>query len=183
MREIEIKFRVKNKELVLGKLQEADCLLSKPIFQHDIVYSKNGNTDVWVNSKQGDTVIRLRQEDNKTLLTLKQQQSQETDNLEHEVVVDNYQIMHEMLLLLGWKPVVEVIKIRRKGKIKEYEICLDEVEKLDSFLEIEKLTDDHADPEIIRREIFKIGHSLDLQKENEIKQGYDTQIYILNKYE
>lgn len=41
--------------------------------------------------------------------------------------------MHNMLLLMGYVPQVEVKKSRRKGKLGEYGVCMDTVEKLGNF--------------------------------------------------
>jgi len=80
-------------------------------------------------------------------------------------------------LILGYRPSIEVKKIRRKGKLKEYEICLDKVENLGTFVELEKLTDDNADPKKVREELFKELESLGLSRKDEETKGYDTQIY------
>jgi adenylate cyclase class 2 len=74
--------------------------------------------------------------------------------------------------------VVEVRKIRRKGKLREYEICLDQVEQLGTFVELEKLTDDDVNAEKVREELFNELESLGLSRGAEVTQGYDTQIYL-----
>ncbi len=87
--------------------------------------------------------------------------------------------MHEILCILGWKPILEVKKIRRKGKLGEYEICLDQVEKLGNFVELEKLADNEADPEQIKEELFKELETLGLSRDDEETKGYDTHMYQL----
>ena len=84
-----------------------------------------------------------------------------------------------MLKLLNWSPMVEVKKVRRKGKLGEYEICLDQVEQLGTFIELEKMTSDDANPEDVREELFKELESLGLSRQDEETRGYDTQIYQL----
>src|SRR3990167_7575141 len=142
MREIEIKLRVKNFEEIEKNLKERGCTLSEPISQHDVIYSSEVVGDIFGRSKEGDIIIRIRHLKDSAQLNLKQQRSREMDNIEHETKIEDSQTMHQILITMGWKPIIEVKKIRRKGKLGEYEICLDQVEKLGTFIELEKLTDD-----------------------------------------
>lgn len=179
MREIEIKFKVESLEPTIKQLEALGYVLSEPIIQHDSIYSKNGETNVWAKSQTGDTVIRLRQQGSKILLTLKQQQTHETDNLEYELEISNYEAMDQILKVLEWVPVIEVKKIRQKVKLGEYEVCLDTVEELGSFVEIEKLVAAEVDVEAVREEILTLAKKLELDPKDEIKLGYDTQMYHL----
>ena len=179
MREIEIKLRVKNLAVLQKRLEEKGCILSDPISQHDVNYSKGG-IEEWKNAKEGDIMLRIRYLKDIAEFNLKQQRSNEMDNLEYETEVGDPKAMHNILLMLGYKPEVEVKKIRRKGKIGEYEICLDEVEKLGSYVELEKLTSDDANPEKVREELFGVLESFGLSRKDEETKGYDTQIYQIS---
>ncbi len=179
MREIEIKLKVNNFEKLEKNLLEKGCFLSDPIIQHDVVYSLNNSTKEFESAGEKDVIIRLRYLKDKTVLTLKKQCSRELDNLEYETEVKEPDQMHKVLFILGWKPIVEVKKIRRKGKLGEYEICLDQVEKLGDFVELEKLAADDVSPEEIREDLFKELETLGISRDNEETRGYDTQIYQL----
>ena len=179
MREIEVKLRAGNLAEVEARLKERGCVLSEPIAQHDVIYSPKNSGEEFTSAKEGDIIIRIRHMKDKAQLNLKQQRSHELDNLEYETVVDDPEAMHKILETLGWKPVVEVKKLRRKGKLGEYEICLDEVEKLGTFVELEKLTDDSANPAEVEEELFKELESLGLSRAQKETRGYDTQIYHL----
>ncbi len=179
MREIEIKVKVKNAGEVQKQLEERGCVLSDPISQHDVTYSKGGSTKEWQSAKEGDVILRIRYLKNGAEFNLKQQRSSEMDNIEYETEIKNPEAMHKMLLVLGYTPEVEVKKMRRKGRIGEYEVCLDEVEKLGSYMEIETLTQDDADPQKVREELFAVLESLGLSREDEEIRGYDTQVYRL----
>ncbi len=181
MREIEIKLKVRNPEQIEHELQKQGCVLSSPIHQHDVVYSVGGATDAWEMPKAGDIVLRIRREGDKAIFTLKQQLTNELDNTELETEVSDPERMHQALELLGCRPVVEVKKSRRKGKLGEYEICFDQVEKLGAFVEIEKLTDESADPAIVSEELFKIAEELGLSREDQELRGYDTQLFNLER--
>lgn len=180
MREIEIKIRVKDLSEVESKLKEFGCILSGPINQHDIIYSKNGLKE-FESAKEGDVILRIRKQDHNTEFNLKQQKSSEMDNLEYETEISNLEAMDNILKALGWFPEVEVKKVRRKGKLGEYEICLDRVEELGDFIELEKFTDDNADPDEVREELFKVLEKFGLSREDEEVRGYDNQIICLHK--
>ncbi|MEK7634893.1 MAG: class IV adenylate cyclase [Patescibacteria group bacterium] len=179
MREIEIKLRVNNLEEIEKKLKERGCIVSEPISQYDVNYSLKGSRNEFESAQEGDIIIRLRHLKDTTQLNLKQQRSGEGDNLEYETEVKDPEAIHKMLETLGWYPAIEVKKLRRKCKLGEYEICLDEVEKLGSFMEIEKMTDDSSNPEKVREELFKEVEFLGLSEKDEETRGYDTQIYQL----
>ena len=181
MREIEIKLKIKNIEELKSKLKEKGCILSEPISQHDVIYSLKSGKEEFESAKEGDVIIRIRYLKDKAQLNLKQQRSGEMDNLEYETEVKDPKETHNILTVLGWAPVVEVKKMRRKGKLAEYEICLDEVDQLGTFVELEKMTDDDINPENVRNELFAELESLGLSRENEETKGYDTQIYLQQK--
>ncbi|MGC9603586.1 MAG: class IV adenylate cyclase [Minisyncoccia bacterium] len=181
MREIEIKLRVADPKALEEKLKERGCVLSEPIHQHDTNYALRGSSNEFESAKEGDIIIRIRRQDGGTELNLKQQRSSESDNTEYESEIENPDAVHQMLLLLNWYPAIEVRKIRRKGKLGDYEICLDQVEELGNFMELEKLAPDDADPEKVREELFGVLDSLGLSRKDEEIRGYDTQIYQLHK--
>ncbi len=177
MREIEIKLRVDNLEEVASLLLARGCELSSPFHQHDVTYTKGGSTAEWQASKEGHTVMRIRRLANGTLLAYKEQKLGEMDNIEHETEVGDADTAHQILLALGFVPGVEVKKLRRKGKLGEYEICLDEVEGLGTFIELEKLAPEEVDAELVREELFATLESLGLSRDREEKRGYDTQVF------
>ena len=179
MREIEVKLKAKNFGELEQKLKEKGCVLSEPISQHDVIYSLKGSRNEFQSAQEGDIVIRIRYLKDSAELTLKQQRSNESDNIECETGVSDPKQVHHMLELLGWYPAVEVTKMRRKGKFGIYEVCLDEVEKLGTFIELEKLTDEGIDAEEVRQELFKELESLGLSRADEETRGYDTQIFQL----
>jgi adenylate cyclase class 2 len=179
MREIEVKLKAKNFEEIERKLKERGCVLSEPISQHDVIYSLKSSMKEFESAKEGDVIIRIRHLKDKAQLNLKQQRSSEMDNLEYETEISDALETHKILETLGWHPVVEVKKLRRKGKLGEYEICLDQVEKLGTFVELEKMTSDDANLEEVKEGLFKELESLGLFREDEETRGYDTQIYKL----
>jgi adenylate cyclase class 2 len=179
MREIEVKFKVTNMVALEEKLYARGCVLAEPIIQHDVIYSRQGGAEEFAQAKAGDVIIRLRHLVDRTELNLKKQCSSEMDNLEYETRVDDPAAMHQILLTLGWQSVVEVKKVRRQAKLGEYEICVDQVERLGDFVELEKLTSDDADPVVVREELLAELATLGLERQLEETRGYDTQIFQL----
>jgi adenylate cyclase class 2 len=181
MREIEIKLKAKDLVALEQKLTELGCVLSAPIHQHDVIYSKDGDTSIWEKMIEGAIVVRIRRDDRGAIFTLKQQRTHEHDNIECETRIDDGDAMHRALLLMGFVPEVEVKKVRRKGRLGEYEICLDQAEGLGNFVELEKMADDDADAARISEEIFQKLESLGLSRDDQEKRGYDTQMFQLKK--
>jgi len=181
MREIEIKLKVKDLDFLEKELEKAGCAFSEPITQHDVIYSAKSIEEEFDKSKEGDVIIRIRKQNGRAELNLKKQKTYEMDNLEYETEIKDPEEMHQILLILGWKPQIEVKKIRKKGKLGNYNICLDKVEKLGEFVEIEKITDDNDDPQVVRKELFDIAKQFGFMESDEETRGYDTQIYQLER--
>lgn len=151
MHEIEVKVRVENPEPVMRALEELGCVWSDAITQHDTVYVKDASS---IESYlRNNDFLRLRvQNDATTILTLKHHPERADDPdsapLEHELKVDSKDIMEQLLLTLGFSEAVQIKKKRKKAKYEKWEICVDDVEGLGTFMEIEELaTPDTSVPE------------------------------------
>jgi adenylate cyclase, class 2 len=174
-KEIEVKAKVENFDVLLSKLKELGCVLSEPLTQNDnILLSKELEfPDIIL----GTPVLRIR-ESKDTKFTLKIASGNELVCEEHEVIVSNAENTKQLLEALGYHTVVKVNKTRRKCKYNDYEICLDEVEELGSFVEVEKFSED--DPSKIQEELFQFLESLGVKKEDQVFQGYDTLMFNKN---
>lgn len=177
MREIEIKLHANDLASLEEKLKEQGCILSEPLHQYDRIYTYGDDVSVFTKGKSGHNVMRIRVTDNGAEFNMKVQQTHELDNLEHETTVSNPEAVHAILAALGYTPKIEVRKTRRKGRLGEYEICLDTVEGLGSFVELEKLAEDDADPSAVREDLLATLESLGLSRADEETRGYDTQIF------
>tara|TARA_Y100000310_G_scaffold345733_1_gene468996 strand:- start:7169 stop:7705 length:537 start_codon:yes stop_codon:yes gene_type:complete len=176
MKEIEVKAKVKDKELILSKLKEMNIELQDPITQKDIVFIPKqfeGKPPL------GTNVLRIRDQDGKLTFTLKQPQKNELDCIEKEITLDNAQQMHDIIIMLGFKVYAEFSKTRRKAKYNGLEICLDEVSGLGSFIEVERLAEE-GDAEKIQEELFAFLMKLGVSKEDQVMKGYDTLVYLKN---
>lgn len=177
MREIEVKAKLKDRKKVETKLKELGGKLSDPVKQEDVVYNHK-DKNVYALGKDAGAVLRIRKSKGETLLTLKKNLTSELDCLEHESKISDPIEIHNILTVLQFVPMVEINKLRSKCNVGEYEICLDNVEGLGDFIEVEYLCED-GDGEEISEELMKFLESLGVSREDRVTSGYDTLIYNL----
>ncbi len=180
MREIELKFKVNNLNEIIEKLEDKNCKLSEKLVQYDTIYVENLSN---VESTEGSIWLRVRKENDKIELNYKKQSKNLMESEEIEFVVSSYEKANLFLKSLGYKPWVEVNKIRRNTKYKDCNICIDEVEKLGSFIELELLINKNDDIDY-EHQLLDIAKELNIDTENRVNSHYDTMIYELeNKRE
>lgn len=177
MKEIEVKAKVNNLDDLILNIKNLGCELSESIIQEDKIFLPIG---VKIKeSLKGKIILRIRKSNSKIILTLKKQLENELDNIEIEVVVDDFSKMEDILKYMNYHVVVEVKKKRRKAKYNDLEICVDEVEGLGSFVEVEKMSES-GDSSKIQEELFQFLESLGIKREDRVFQGYDTLVYLKN---
>ncbi|MEO8638181.1 MAG: class IV adenylate cyclase [Candidatus Taylorbacteria bacterium] len=177
MKEIEVKARLRDKKAVVKKLKSIGCVFEVPVTQSDTVYAKVvGTVSKYLSS---DVFLRIRVKNGKKIFfTVKKPLSNGLDKLEYEVVVNSKVEIEQAILLMGYKKAVEVNKTRIVAKYKEREICIDEVQNLGTFIEVEELRAD-GDSEKIQDELFAFVESLGVSREDRVFSGYD--ILMLQK--
>jgi len=175
MREIEIKVRVKDVNELISKLQTAGLELSQPVVQHDDVFSRGDKV-----GSNGSVFIRVRRETRNgkatNSFTLKRMVDGHGDKIEFETEITNPNAMLGAIYELGLEPYVTVKKSRRTAKADDYEICLDDVEGLGSFIEIEKIVDNSANHEEVMNELWQFAEKLGLSWSDCIDSGYDVML-------
>lgn len=174
--EIEVKTKVRDFEAIKNKLKEIGCVLSLPVIQDDYIYNKKG-IDIY-KGYDGSPILRIRKQGEKILFTLKKNRSNELDCIEKEVEVNNDKILGDIIELLDYEKTVEVHKKRIKTNYKDYEICLDQVNELGSYIEVEKMSDEGG--EKVQEELIDFLQTLGIPKEDRVFNGYDTLIYLKN---
>lgn len=171
MKEIEIKAHLKNPEKVISKITELGCTLSSSVKQIDTVYTKIvGNVEEYLTNEH---FLRIRKKsDGRFIFTVKKPLSKTVLNkMEYETEIKDAKALEQALFLMGYQIANKVIKSRKTASYKEFEICLDEVESLGSFIEVEKMAEDNVDE--VRKEIQEFLFSLGVALEDEVKKGYD----------
>ena len=171
MKEIEIKAKLREKEKVMEKLKKLGCVFESPIIQEDTVYAEK--TDSLQIFRANRMFLRLRVKNkSKILFTIKKKGVNDLDSIEHEVEVSSREEMEKAILLIGYKEMVRVNKERIITHHNGCEICIDEVENLGLFIEMERLIED-GDSNKIQEEMFKFFESIGIDRQDRITYGYD----------
>jgi adenylate cyclase class 2 len=173
--EIEIKARLRDREAVMAKLTALGCIFSEPKTQDDMVWvAKTGSLEEFLSNP---VFLRIRiQNDGAIVLTAKKSKAFTGDSSlvkrEHEVVVDSADEARNILEMLGLKEAVRVVKKRQKTNHSGYEICIDDIEGLGCFLELEKIGEE-SEAVRIQEEMIVFLESLGISAADKISKGYD----------
>jgi adenylate cyclase class 2 len=141
-REVEVKYVVDDPSGLVTALEARGVLLADAVTQDDQAYSPVGWT--YGQPKIGVPFARLRTQNGHHLFTVKIPVLSELDCTEHECEVSDRAQMHRALLAMGFRATARILKTRRVGKLGTITVCLDEVDGLGTFLELESITDADA---------------------------------------
>ena len=151
MREIEVKYRVDDLEALLVALKSRGIELGEPVFQDDQAYAPAG----WQfgDSKLGVSFLRLRTVAGRHYFALKQPIANAQACLEYETQVADRDAMHGAALHMGYRPTVRIVKTRRTATLGTCSLCVDDVEGIGGFLELERLATDDAETQAIQADL------------------------------
>ncbi|WP_322766250.1 MULTISPECIES: class IV adenylate cyclase [unclassified Frankia] len=135
MREVKVKFHVRDREALLLTLKARGIDLGEPFFQDDQAYAPDRWT--FADSRLGVSFPRLRTINNRHFFALRRPtvNAQACDAYETEVA-DRDQ-MHQAILNMGFCPTVRVAKTRRTARVGDVSLCVDELDGLGMFLELD----------------------------------------------
>jgi adenylate cyclase, class 2 len=158
MREIEVKYRVDDLEGLLVTLKGRGIELSEPVYQDDQAYAPVG----WQfgDSKLGVSFLRLRTMREQHYFALKQPGENAQSCLEFETEVADRDAMHGALLRMGYRATVRVVKTRRVANLGSCSLCVDDLEGIGGFLELERLVADDAIAGVVQHELAAFVSSL-----------------------
>ncbi len=148
MLEVEVKVRV-NLRQIKEKLEELKATFVKEVQQED-TYFKH---PCW-NFKDRDEALRVREEENIFFLTFKGPRLTKKFKVRKEIQLQVESKIFELLKELGFSELRKVRKRRRFYQWKNLKVCLDKVEELGDFLEIEGKS--WEDSSLIRELIKKL---------------------------
>lgn len=176
-KEIEVKAKVSHFQDLKSKLEDIGCEFSQSTRQEDDVFENFDGDYTTFTSETNFLRIRkeIKNEKTRILFTLKRPQKNELDCIEKEVEISDAQEFEDALVLIGYHKAVSVYKNRSKTKYKDMEICLDEVDELGSFIEVEKITEGESDD--VQEELFTFLESIGVEREDRVMNGYDTLMY------
>jgi adenylate cyclase class 2 len=160
MREVEVKYRVSDLEALLVALKGRGIELSEPVYQDDQAYAPVG----WEfgDSKLGVSFVRLRTVGGRHYFALKQPGANAQDCLEYETEVADRETMHGAILRMGYRPTVRVAKTRRVASLEDCSLCVDDLEGVGVFMELERLVPDEADAGAVQADLAGFVASLDI---------------------
>lgn len=176
MLEMELKAVLKNKLQVINYLGKKECEWSRTLFQEDVIYIQNS-----IEKTVNIPVFRIRKIDGKTVVTLKVQAADLNTARELELEVSDDKIMHQILQIIGFEAKVEVKKKRIETDYRGYKICIDEVEELGDFLEIEKLSEEDSNRETEYEIMWHILEELGIREEDLVIEKYFEMIQKLKR--
>lgn len=171
MREVEVKYRVRDTAALLMALKVREVRLGAPVRQDDQAYAPVSWS--FGDSKLGVPFVRLRTVDGRHVFTLKRPAENAMSCDEHESEVSDRDQMHAAIVAMGFYPSVRIVKTRRTGRLGDVQLCVDEVEGLGTFLELERMIPAHLSGAAVQDELIGLVASLGIQMER-VEETYDS---------
>ncbi|MBL7499787.1 class IV adenylate cyclase [Frankia sp. CNm7] len=161
MREVEVKYSVADVDAVIAALRAWGVHFGEAVYQDDQAFAPVGWS--FGGSKLGVSFLRLRTVDGRHWFALKQPGVNAQDCLEYETEVLDRRQMHEAILRMGYWATVRVAKSRRTGRHGDVALCLDEVEGVGTFLELERMVPDGEPAAAVQDELAAFVTSLGIE--------------------
>lgn len=153
MIEVEVKLKIDSAELIEKKLIELGFNKGQTLQEIDYYYNgvdrdfrESGEALRLrlVESLDGSAVVADRPGEPLAQMTYK---GPKLDNIsmsrvEHQVNIDDFETMQSILSSLGYRPVVPVIKLRRELFSERINACVDTVDGLGDYLELEIMVEE-----------------------------------------
>ena len=173
--EIEIKLPVKNSQEVLDILKDIGFMVKKEIREEDIYF----NSD-YHNIKERDEALRIRKSrdcdigEQKVQISFKGPKidAVSMSRMELETEVQDGETMEKILTYLGFLPVASVCKVRKYLTYREMTACVDRVEGLGEFLELEVVAETEEKREIYLEQMKEILNALGYSMEDTVRTSY-----------
>ena len=167
--EVEIKAKIDNFDAIKEKLKKLGAIKKKDLKMGDI-YFKHPARDF----AKTDEALRIRKSNESNFLTYKGPKLDEITKTRNEIEMEitEPRKLKKILINLGF---IEVPKIRKKREIYElndYKICLDEVDFIGKYIEIETEVKDENDRIKKTNELINFAKELGINKEDFIRKSY-----------
>jgi adenylate cyclase class 2 len=151
VREVEVKYRVHGADGLAAALEARGIQLSGPVRQDDQAYAPAGWS--FGDARLGVPFARLRTVDGAHTFTVKRPAENALSCDEHETAVADREQMHRAIMAMGFYPTVRIAKKRRTAVLGEVSLCVDEVEGVGIFVEVERLVPDGVPGEAVQAEL------------------------------
>jgi len=171
VREVEVKYRVRDLGALLAALKMRGIELGEPFCQDDQAYAPDG----WAygDDRRGVPFARLHTVDDQHVFTLKRPAENVLSCEEHETAVADRDQMHRAIVAMGFHPTVRIVKMRRTGTLGDMALCVDELDRLGAFLEVERMVPNGMPGEAVQAELSRFVASLGIDAE-QTGQTYDV---------
>ncbi|MBP7901462.1 MAG: class IV adenylate cyclase [Spirochaetes bacterium] len=156
--EIELKAYYDDENELRSKLKSIGAVFSDKLEEEDIYFSHPSR-----DFAETGEAFRLRKSGNKYCFTYKGPRQSGGIKIREEIEfsVGDYNAAYAMVEKLSFIPRGRVKKIREMLKYSDFTICLDDVEEVGKFIEIEKIGSDKI---VIEKEILSIAEKLGLTR-------------------
>ncbi|MDD5433682.1 MAG: class IV adenylate cyclase [Candidatus Pacebacteria bacterium] len=181
MIEVEIRAKINHKSQVQDKLKQAGATLVKSINQADRIFGHEMFLDEKKMIVEGGLSARIRQVDGKAWLEFKEISRNKGAGIEIKADLDNIEEGLRFFEKLGFEEAFALNKQREVYSLNGFEICLDEVEKLGNFIEIEKSALSQDEIEAAKQECLELLEKVSPESEIINKKYGDLMQEILNK--
>lgn len=171
MREVEVKFRVRDPVALLAALSSRGIELGPPVHQDDQAYAPDGWS--YGDNRHGVPFARLRTVDGQHLFTLKRPAENVLSCEERETAIADRDQMHQAIMAMGFRATVRILKVRRTATVGDLVLCVDELEGVGVFIEVERLVPDDVPGEAVQAELARFVSSLEVEAERST-QTYDS---------
>ncbi len=132
MLEVEVKAKINDLEKFEKRLNEINAKFLKKEIQEDIYFNHPCR-----DFAKTDEALRIRKTGNETFLTYKGKRLDAETKTREEIEIKCGEEISEILNRLGFVAVANVKKVRREYLFEILHICVDDVEHLGNFVEIE----------------------------------------------
>lgn len=155
MYEVELKAKIADMNALRKELVGKDLKLKSEIIQKDHIYGFEGDFP----PKDGGVIARIREVDNHKVLEIKEI-DREHGGIEIPHEIKEIEPYHKLLLKLGFKKFFVVKKKRTKYSVQGLTLCLDSVEGLGDFIEVEKIVKKESEKKKAKEECLEFLESL-----------------------
>ncbi len=132
--EVEVRAKVDDLSSIRSRLEEMGAVFGKETRQADRIFKRRGEEKK--EQGPGDFILRVR-DNHKKKFTFKGLTETTGAWEEHEVEIDDAEEMIKILERTGFAECLAMTKRRIIGKLDDFEVCLDDIKELGTYIEVE----------------------------------------------
>lgn len=164
--EVEVRAKVNDLQEMKKGLEAMGASFGKEKKQVDYIFRRKG--DEKKEQKPGDFILRIRDSEKKTL-ALKALTDVMGAWEEYELGIDNAEEMRKIVERMGFFNSLIMVKKRIPGKLDDFSVCLDDVDGLGTYIEIELKSDDKKSA---KKRLAELSSKLGIKEDNIEHKGY-----------